>query len=181
MHCGTNIAPTVSPARRSARSHTRRYRRSTPTPGSNRATSPRAEAPTTDRPTGERRYPPHPQQGSQGVPDVLQGTPFDSFLLPGIALLACNAVPPLVAIIGTLRRRPWATPAHVAVGVILMGWIVVQVALIGFGSWLPLQAFCFALGLLIAALGVRNRRDAQSGGERRAADERGALAVPRQR
>ena len=107
-----------------------------------------------------------PQQGSRGVPEVLQGTPFDSYRLPGIALLACNAVPPVIAIIGTLRRRLWAEPAHVAVGVILMGWIVVQVAFIGFGSWLPLQAFCFALGLVIASLGVRNQRDAQAAGER---------------
>jgi hypothetical protein len=107
----------------------------------------------------------NPQQGSHGVPEVLQGTPFDSFLLPGIALLACNEIPPVIAIIGTLRRRAWAKPAHVAVGVILMGWIVVQVAFIGFGSWLPLQAFCFALGLLIASLGVRNQRAAQAAGE----------------
>jgi len=107
-----------------------------------------------------------PQQGAQGVPEVLQGTPFDSYRLPGIALLACNAVPPVIAIIGILRRRPWAKPAHVAVGAILMGWIVVQVAFIGSGSWLPLQAFCFALGLLIASLGVRNQRDAQTAGER---------------
>ena len=105
----------------------------------------------------------NPQQGEQGIPEVLQGTPFDSFRLPGIALLTSVALPPMIAIVGTLCRRRWAEPAHVVVGGILMGWIVVQVAFIGFGSWLPLQAFCFALGLAIAILGVRNRRDAPAG------------------
>ena len=72
----------------------------------------------------------------------------------------------MIATIGTLRRRAWAKPVHVAVGVILTGWIVVQVAFTGSGSGLPLQAFCFALGLLITSLGVRNQRDAQAAGER---------------
>ena len=40
-----------------------------------------------------------------------------------------------------------------------------QVASIGFGSWPPLQAFCFTLGLVITVLGVRNRREARSAGE----------------
>jgi drug/metabolite transporter (DMT)-like permease len=75
---------------------------------------------------GGMNYVLNPQQGNEGVPQVLRGTPFDSFLLPGIALLVCNAAPPLVAVVGTLQRRPWAAGAHVLVGLILMSWIIVQ-------------------------------------------------------
>ena len=52
------------------------------------------------------------------------------------------------------------------VGLILMSWIIVQVAFIGFGSWLPLQAFCLKLGVGIVALGVRDQRDARAATER---------------
>jgi hypothetical protein len=60
------------------------------------------------------------------------GTSFDSWVLPGIGLLVAIGVLPTIALLGEARRRPWATLAHVAVGGVLVGWIVLQLVLIGY-------------------------------------------------
>ena len=67
-----------------------------------------------------------------GVPlSMLAGTPFDSFLLPGIVLFSCIGVVPLTAALLTLRRSALAPLASVAVGVLLMGWIVGETVILG--------------------------------------------------
>lgn len=78
--------------------------------------------------------------------------PLRSPVLAGIALAVVNGVLPLAVAVGARRRAPWATGGHVAVGVALTGWIVVQVALIGFGSWL--QALYGAYGVAVAVLAL---------------------------
>ena len=62
---------------------------------------------------------------------MLAGTPFDSFLLPGIVLFSCIGVVPLTAALLTLRRSALAPLASVAVGVLLMGWIVGEMVILG--------------------------------------------------
>lgn len=83
---------------------------------------------------------------------LLDGTPFDSYLVPGIALLVLNGVFPALVVVLALRGHPLAWPGHVAVGAVLMTWIVVQVGFIGLAS--PLQPFFFAYGAAIATLGA---------------------------
>lgn len=56
--------------------------------------------------------------------------PFGSFLLAGLALAAVNGVPTVV-VVGALRDAPWARDGHLAVGLALIAWIVVQVAVLG--------------------------------------------------
>jgi hypothetical protein len=89
-----------------------------------------------------------------GIPtSVLAGTPFGSFLVPGICLFLFVGVAPLVAAAITVRRQSIAPLATVAVGVTLMGWITAEmVALAGWGSlaW----AFYLFLGTTIAAVGI---------------------------
>jgi hypothetical protein len=80
-----------------------------------------------------------------------QDLPFGSPVLAGVALALCNAVLPAVVAAGELRGRGWARPGHLAVGAVLMGWIVVQVAFIGLGSWL--QVGYFVYGAVILAVG----------------------------
>ena len=97
--------------------------------------------------------------------DVLAGTPFRSFLVPGLVLLLANGVLPLVVAAGALARRPWAVLGHVAAGVVLVGWILGQVALLGFVTWL--QPAYLVYGLVLLGLGLWNWRAIQTAGSRR--------------
>ena len=89
-----------------------------------------------------------------GMPaNLLTGTPFQSFLVPGICLFVFVGIAPLLAAAMTLRRQVIAPLAAVAVGLMLMGWIASEmVALAGIGSiaW----AFYLVLGTSIAAVGL---------------------------
>lgn len=63
-----------------------------------------------------------------GMPDDwLEATPFRSWTLPGVALLASVAVPMSIAGVGELTRWRLAYLASVTAGLVLVGWIVVQV------------------------------------------------------
>lgn len=87
---------------------------------------------------------------------TLVGTPFDSYLIPGIVLFLANGVLPLVTAIGAAARTPWSRYLHPVVGAVLTGWIGVQVLLIGFNS--PLQPVYGILGLVILLLGLLHFR-----------------------
>ena len=83
---------------------------------------------------------------------VLAGTPFTSFLVPGLCLFGFVGVGPLVAAVVALGRKSIAPLAAVAVGLTLIGWIATEmVALAGLGSlaW----SFYLVLGTSIAAVG----------------------------
>jgi hypothetical protein len=84
-------------------------------------------------------------------PEWLAGLPFDSWVLPGVGLLVANGVVPTVALLGEVRRRPWAALAHVAVGGVLVGWIALQLLLIGYVAP-AFQLGYLALGLVILAV-----------------------------
>lgn len=84
---------------------------------------------------------------------TLAGSPFRSYLIPGIILFLFVGVGPLLAAALTVRREALAPFAAVAVGLTLIGWISVEmVVLAGLGSlaW----TFYLVLGTCIAAVGV---------------------------
>jgi hypothetical protein len=89
-----------------------------------------------------------------GMPTtLLGGSPFPSYLVPGIILFTFVGVAPLVAAAITFRRHPIAPLAAIAVGLTLIGWVCVEmVVLAGLGSlaW----ALYLVLGACIAAIGV---------------------------
>jgi hypothetical protein len=86
-------------------------------------------------------------------PEWLAGMPFDSWVLPGIGLLIANGILPTVALLGEVRRRPWAALAHVAVGGVLVGWIALQLVVIGYVAP-AFQLGYLALGVVILAAGA---------------------------
>ena len=88
--------------------------------------------------------------------DALARTPFSSWVWPGIFLIATVAVPAGAVAAGALARRAWSHVGHVAVGLLLVGWIAVQVAVIGSVS--ALQPVMAGWGLAIAALGAADYR-----------------------
>ena len=97
-----------------------------------------------------------------GIPiSLLAGTPFRSFLVPGICLFSFVGLAPLLAAAISIRRQEIAPLAAVAVGLTLIGWITVEmVALAGVGSlaW----AFYLVLGTSIAAVGLAWWRSSRS-------------------
>lgn len=88
-----------------------------------------------------------------GMPDDwLTRTPFDSWLLPGIALLVTVAVPQLWGLAVTWRGGDRAPEAALLVGLALVVWIVVQLLVLR--RYFFLQPVIAFLGLAEAGLGV---------------------------
>jgi hypothetical protein len=85
--------------------------------------------------------------------NTLAGTPFHSFLVPGLLLFSFVGVGPLVAAAITARRQAIAPLAALGVGLTLMGWITVEMVMMaGFTSLL--WALYLVLGTATAALGL---------------------------
>jgi hypothetical protein len=95
--------------------------------------------------------------------DWLDNTPFDSWFLPGLALLLVIGGSQLAAAATLLARRPYAREASIVAGQVLIGWIIVQLA------WLQvfhpvMQPAMLAAGLVIASLAWRLPSGTQPGG-----------------
>jgi hypothetical protein len=94
--------------------------------------------------------------GGTDLGGAVDDLPWDSALFGGLALAVVNTLVPGVVAYGELARQPWARAGHLVVGVALVSWILVQVAIIGPISWM--QPFCLLWGALIFGLGVANWR-----------------------
>jgi hypothetical protein len=98
--------------------------------------------------------------GAEEVPrEWLEGTPFRSYAIPSLILLVAVGGGMALAWALLLVGSSWAPEAAIAAGLVLVGWIVVQVALIvpdGGFSWL--QPTMLAAGLFVSWLGLRFRR-----------------------
>lgn len=81
----------------------------------------------------------------------LVGTPFADYTIPGVVLVVTLGFGPLVAVYGLLTRRDWAWLAAVLVGPVLLVWLTVEVALIGYVSVLQPAYAVFGLALLVLA------------------------------
>ncbi len=83
-------------------------------------------------------------------PDMLAGSPFNSFLIPGIILFLVNGVGQIVAGLLTIRRNPMAGYVGAVFGLGLMIWIFVQVNMIGGRN--IIQYGYFFIGVIETAL-----------------------------
>jgi hypothetical protein len=100
--------------------------------------------------------------GLAGAKDIpmswLDGSPFRSFFVPSLFLFVVIGGGMLVATIVWVRRSRLAPWVSLGMGVLLMLWIIVQVSIIGYVSWM--QPASFAAGAAIATLaGVALRRE----------------------
>jgi hypothetical protein len=87
--------------------------------------------------------------------ELLAGSPFGSYTIPGLALLMVVGGSALAATILLIRRHPLGSLAAVLAGVMIMGFELVEVLVIGSDPGLArnLQLFYFVLGLSVAGLG----------------------------
>jgi hypothetical protein len=84
---------------------------------------------------------------------MLRHLPIDTWVLPGIALAVLVAVPNLIAGILVAIRHPAARAVSLLAGGVLVGWIVVQIALIQqYFVLQPVMALCGLLTIGLAAL-----------------------------
>ncbi len=96
-------------------------------------------------------------------PEWLNGSPFNSYLLPGLFLFVVLGLFPLLVAKGLIQRRAlpiayvfnfyrdrhWAWTYSLVVGLVLIGWINVQIALVPY-FWM--QPLFLAVGLLVLIL-----------------------------
>ena len=85
---------------------------------------------------------------------ALVGSPFDTYLVPGLVLFIVLGLGPLAAARLARRRHPLGPLAACAVGVALLVWLAVEIAIVGFSMTPPLQPFYLLLGAVITAVGI---------------------------
>lgn len=85
----------------------------------------------------------------------LEGSPFKDYLIPGLVLLTLLGLGPVVVLYALRAGKRWARSAALVIGLALVGWIGVQVLLIGYRAWPPpplpsLQVVYGSIGIVIA-------------------------------
>jgi hypothetical protein len=96
--------------------------------------------------------------GAEGVPPSwLEGSPFRTYVVPSLVLLVVVGGSAALAAVLVLRGAPMSLTAAVAAGAILLVWIVVQVAIIGWVSWLQPTMALAAVAILGLASTLRGR------------------------
>ena len=87
----------------------------------------------------------------------LQTTPFLNYDVPGLILTLVVGGSATVAGFAMPRDKSLGAVASVVAGIILAGWIIGEVALLGLSQWL--QPFYFVLGLLMVTFGLDLRAE----------------------
>jgi hypothetical protein len=85
---------------------------------------------------------------------ALAGSPFDTYLVPGLILFTVLGLGPLVAAWLAWGRHALAPFAAFVVGVALLIWVAVEIAIIGYSNEPPLQAIYLVMGIAITALAL---------------------------
>jgi len=104
--------------------------------------------------------------GAEDVPkEWLEGTPFDDYFFPGLVLFVVVGGSFLAAAIAVFAELKSARTAAFAAGAIVLGWLAVETAIIGYVSWMqPATTIGGLLVLLFAWLLPRKVRDHERGG-----------------
>ena len=92
--------------------------------------------------------------GAKAIPaEWLKGSPFHSYFIPSLILFFIVGGSCLTATIAVFSNSRNARRLSFLAGVILLGWIGVQLAIIGFVSWL--QPETAVVGIAVLALAWR--------------------------
>lgn len=92
--------------------------------------------------------------------ELLRGSPFGDYRFPGFVLLVVLGVVPCTVAFGVWLRKSWSRIGSLLVGVALVVWIVVQIAIIGYQPWPPppwpsLQLIYGTVGVAIVSLAAK--------------------------
>lgn len=90
--------------------------------------------------------------------ELLNGTPFNSFLLPGIILLIVNGLLPIYVAINVGLKKKNANTFILLQGVVVIIWLTVQL-LINPDFFLPVTHYpSYSVGILLVIIGLLLRR-----------------------
>jgi hypothetical protein len=90
--------------------------------------------------------------GAEGVPvDWLDGSPFTSYFIPSLFLFVVIGGACLLAAVMVFRNSVHAASVAFACAGLLLGWVVLQVVVIGYVSWLQPAIFISAIVIGILA------------------------------
>ena len=90
--------------------------------------------------------------GAKGVPtEWLAGSPFRDYFIPGLILFVVVGGSFLVATIAVFAHLRIARLAAFSAGIIVFGWLAVQIAIIGYVSWMQPATAITGLFVLILA------------------------------
>ena len=92
--------------------------------------------------------------GAAGVPtEWLEGRPFSDYFIPSLILLVVVGGSFVMAAIVVFAGLPIARVAALTAGLVVLGWLAAQVAIIGYVSWMqPTTAIAGVLVLVLAWL-----------------------------
>jgi len=92
--------------------------------------------------------------GAEGVPtEWLEGSPFSDYTFPSVILLVVVGGSFLVAAVAVFVRSRIARTSALTAGTVVLVWIGVQVAIIGYVSWMQPATAIGGLLILLLALG----------------------------
>lgn len=90
-------------------------------------------------------------------PALLEGTPFNDFLIPGILLTAVVGFVNLLAVFYNLQRHPDRYNWAIAGGMMMGGWIVAQMILIHTIHWLHIVYLVIGLLVILIAYQLKGK------------------------
>jgi hypothetical protein len=91
--------------------------------------------------------------GAPGVPNEwLQGSPFTTYFVPSLVLLLVVGGAFLFSSFAVLSNKSFGPNVALAAGVVAIVWIAVQVAIIGYRSWM--QPTTLAAGVVISLVAI---------------------------
>lgn len=87
---------------------------------------------------------------------ILEHSPFKTFLVPGIVLLLVNGIGSFITLIFLLIKNKFSLFLLATEGVLLCGWIVVQILMIR--QLLSLHYIMFSTGVLMIFMAILGKR-----------------------
>ena len=97
--------------------------------------------------------------GAPGVPLAwLAGSPFADYFIPSLILFVVVGGALALAALAVIARFRSARRSAVIAGAVVLGWIVVQVAIIGYVSWMQPATFLGGVAVLALAWGLPSSR-----------------------
>ena len=90
-------------------------------------------------------------------PELLAGSPFSNYLVPGILLACVVGVVNVVAVFLNMMRHRQRYNAAIAGGAVIITWILVQVMMIGTIHWLHILYFSAGILVVLGAYQLKGR------------------------
>jgi hypothetical protein len=90
--------------------------------------------------------------GAKSVPTTwLAGSPFTNYVVPSLVLIVVVGGTALTASLLVFRQSRHARQGALCAGLVMIGWIAVQVAIIGSTSWLQPAVALAGLAIVVMA------------------------------